>query len=245
MGYLYDPGSNKHPAQQLAGELSQTINSNKTEITQLENKIATLEAKQQKATGSKEKYLFGLMTVTKGDKAEFSDRLLEAGNAKKRLERINKDYVKKLDAYTELRKVFADNEADYRAFIKVSVNFHNTYVHKSHSSVYQFDRSDYDAQGNKITGRSRDAAGMNAEIDGGILFDGHLHRNWYYQEPIDVVSKICKREKVAQYKVDFYNSGFIGTIADYTNRPGEWINKHVIDSVFVPFDWAKPKKLSS
>ena len=238
-------GKNKKVLLLLAGELSQTIKSNKTEITQLENKITKLEAKQQKASGSKDKYIFGLITVTKGDKAEYSTRLTEAGNAKKRLEKINKDYAKKLDAYTELRAVFADNEADYRAFIATSVDFHNTYVHKSHSSMYQIDRSDYDAQGNKIKGRSRDLAGMNAEIDGGILFDGHLHRKWYHQAPIDVVSKICKREQKAKERVEFYNSGFIGTIADYANRPADLINKYVVSSVFVPFDWAKPKKLSS
>jgi len=121
----------------------------------------------------------------------------------------------------------------------------NTYVHKSHSSMYQIDRSDYDAQGNKIAGRSRDAAGMNAEIDGGIFSDGHLHRKWYHQAPIDVVGKICKREQKTQERVEFYNSGFIGTIADYANRPGQLLNKYVTDSIFVPFDWAKPKKLSS
>ena len=128
-------------------------------------------------------------------------------------------------------------------------------MHKSHSGMYQIDRSDYDAQGNKIAGRSRDAAGMNAEIDyintytdkNGvkIIIGGHLHRKWYHQAPIDVVSKICKREQRAKERVEFYNSGFMGTIAEYVSAPSDFINKYVTENVFVPFDWAKPKKLDS
>jgi len=45
-----------------------------------------------------------------------------------------------------------------------------------------------------IVGRSKDLGDMNAEIDGRIFSDGHLHRKWYNAKRINVVKKLCERE---------------------------------------------------
>ncbi len=244
MGYLYDPGSNKHPAYQLPEELSQNIEANKIEIAKINTELTKLEAQLKKASGSQDSYLLGLVTVTKGDKEVYQSKITEAENRRSKLQRINRDYTKKLTAYHELKKAFAGNETDYQDFLTVSVDFHNTYVHKSHSGMYQWDRSDYDAQGNEIAGRSRDTAGMNAEIDGGIIFDGHVHRKWYYAKSIDVVKALCEREQIEKTNAEVFD-GFFGTIADYATRPGRWVaSKAGLTEEYTAFDWATPKEFS-
>ncbi len=110
--------------------------------------------------------------------------------------------------------------------------------------MFQIDRSDYDVHGNEILNRSRDALGMNAEIDGGIFFDGHLHRDWYHAKYIDVVKEICEREKIEKIKAEVFD-GFLGTVADYVTRPGRWIfSKAGFTNEYSPFDWAKPDKFN-
>lgn len=210
MGYLNKPLSPKAANYLSPKELKQIVTQNKKEIAYIEKTIPYLEKKLAKASGSHKKYLFNSITITSGNKTQYSDKLRKATSRIKTLKRENANYTKQTTAYSELKKVFkGDTSDDYQQFLKVSIEFHNTYVHKSHSAPLQ---KDYDGDGKK-TGSKRETMGMLAETDG--IIHRSLHRHCYYQKHDDVIKNLCKHENAKKTRLIKVIPGFYD-LANFT-----------------------------
>jgi len=175
VAYLNDPSAGKKLKVMLPNELNTHIANYTAEQARLDAEIAALKRKMTKAQGSRR-----IKAIQEKDKLEDQKINLLNENV------TNKKLIK---AYSELKEVF-NNDKDFNAFIALSVDFHNTYVHKSHSSLVG--AADYDGDGNIIG--SRDLA-MQAEKDG--IFTWYLHRHVYHRDYDDVTKKLCE-EKNAQ-----------------------------------------------
>ncbi len=175
MGYLYDANDPKAPAWLLPGKLNANINANNKQMN-------ALWAERNK--------------IMKKSRAKQTAELSKNGKAYNDLRVADKSCKAQLEEYTKLQHAFENpglpsarnvpHQAAYQAFIETAIEFHNTYVHQSHSAAFQ---ADYDGQG-KATGGDREMMGMSAEVD-----DKALHRHWYYQEPIDVIKELQEQEE--------------------------------------------------
>lgn len=175
MGYLYKADIPQAPAYQLQQELTNKLEENNLRIERLHK-----ERKEIVGDVSGWKILY---------KRPSRSDLYRTGKALYDLETENKNIKQQQLVYIEIKKAFNGNKDDYAAFMQIAIEFHNTYVHKSHSAAF---KKDYDAEG-KETGSNREKLGMGAVIDGKGE-DKYLHRNTYYQKPDNVVEKLCKKE---------------------------------------------------
>ena len=184
----------------MLSDLKISIDNYNGEMSQISTKIASLSNKIWFLTGS--------------HKMKVSRKISQLRDQRIALRNKHKTDLKHIDAYKELKKTFNGNKKDYNAFIALAVDFHNTYVHKSHSSM--LGAKDYDADGNIIGTRQ---LVMGAETDG--ILTWYLHRHVYHRDYDNVIKKLCE-EKNAKKR------NYISvTITDYT-----------------AYRWATPKKLA-
>ena len=172
MAYLYDPDTNKHPPYLGIKDTKAAISANDKANKAQQIKVDKLRLKHKKL--KYKRYTIGTKSPREQRLELVRDIRRQEHQIHKR-KKENKGYQHMLNAFNDLKVVFTASatgatagaiagavisgskaninttaDTDYQAFIDTWLNFHNSYVHKSHSGLLKFSRTDYDADGKPI-----------------------------------------------------------------------------------------------